>query len=434
MTLPFLFCQVGILLGKRCFLFKKPGRPSYRNQREEWVKIVCIISLGLANNTSELKFWRYVIMFRSLFVWLLTMLMCMAGPVCIASAAEVDCDQIYCFSETDFSGESSVAGICITELPDSGAVYLGSRILQPGDILTAEQVARMTFCPVHSELDQTAQVGYLPIYGDRVEDPATMTISIRGKEDKAPVAEDWAMETYKNLAVTGRLKVTDPEGQAMTFTVTRQPRRGTVEIKEDGSFTYTPKKNKVGVDSFVYTATDPAGKVSREATVTVTILKPTEAPQYTDTVGRECRFAAEWMKHTGIFVGENLAENPCFSPDREVTRGEFVTMLVKALDIPAEETLTHTGYTDEIPQWLQPYLAAAVRSGLTAELPEQKVFGADAPITGAEATAMLRSALDTDAVETFAQAETVVTRSDAARMLYQAVKIHNRRVEEEIMQ
>ena len=373
-------------------------------------------------------------MFRSLFVWLLTMLMCMAGPVCTASAAEVDCDQVYCFSEADFSSEASLSGICLTDLPDTGAVYLGSRILQPGDILTAEQVARMTFCPVRSEVDQTARVGYLPISEGRVEDPATMTISIRGKENRQPVAEDSALETYKNLPATGNLKATDPEGQAMTFTVTRQPKRGAVEVGSDGSFTYTPKKNKVGVDSFVYTATDPEGKVSREATVTITILKPTDATQYTDTVGRDCRFAAEWMKHTGIFVGENLAENPCFSPDREVTRGEFVTMLVKALDIPAEEEVTATGYTDEIPQWLQPYLAAAVRSGLTADLPDQKVFGANEPITGAEAAAMLRCALDTDAVETFAPAEAPVTRASAARMLYQTVKILDSRVEAELMQ
>lgn len=372
-------------------------------------------------------------MFRSLFVWLLTMLMCMAGPVCTAAAAEVDCDEVYCFCEADFAEETSIAGICITGLPENGAVYLGSRILRPGDILTAEQAAQMTFCPVRSEYDQTAQVSYLPVFADHVAGNTTMTISIRGKEDKAPVAEDFAMETYKNLPTTGKLKVSDPEGQAMTFTVVRQPKRGTIEIKEDGSFTYTPKKNKVGVDSFVYTAADPAGKVSREATVTITILKPTDSTQYTDTIGRECRFAAEWMKHSGIFVGENLAENPCFGPDKEVTRGEFVTMLVKALDIPAQEDVTYTGYTDEIPQWLQPYLAAAVRSGLTSGLTEQKVFGANEPITGAEAAAMLRSALDTDSVETFA-ADTVLTRAEAAQLLYQAVKMMDSPLEEEAVQ
>lgn len=350
---------------------------------------------------------------------LLLALVCFFGLVGTVSAAEVDCDAVYCFSEEDFSSEMPVTGICITDLPDSGAMYLGSRILQPGDILTAEQAALMTFAPVRSEEDRTVQVSYLPIYESHVADSATMTISVRGKEDKAPVAEDFVLETYKNLPNTGKLKVSDPEGQAMTYTVLRQPKRGTLEIKEDGTFTYTPKKNKVGVDSFVYTATDPAGKVSREATVTITILKPADATQYTDTVGKDCRFAAEWMKHTGIFVGENLADNSCFSPDKAVTRGEFVTMLVKTLDIPTDAQLTYTGYADEIPKWLQPYLAAAMRSGLTAGLEEQEVFGADTAITGAEVSAMLCGALDGEAVEALAvTSDEPMTRGEAAQVLY----------------
>lgn len=363
-------------------------------------------------------------MFRTRILPLLAAVCCFCGLIGTASAAEVDCDSTYCFSAEDFSSDASITGICITGLPDTGTVQLGSRILQPGDVLTADQVAQMTFSPLYSESDQSAEVGYLPIYENYVADSAAMTIAIRGKEDKAPVAEDSAIETYKNLPNTAKLKVTDPEGQAMTFTVTRQPRRGTVTISEDGSFTYTPKKNKVGVDSFVYTATDPAGKTSREATVTITILKPTDAAQYTDTVGKDCRFAAEWMKHTGIFVGETVAESTCFSPDKEVTRGEFVTMLVKALDIPAEEEITYTGYTDDIPEWLQPYLAAAMRAGLTAGLDDQEAFGADQPITGAEASVMLQNALDLTAEETFGELSgEPLTRGEAAQVLYEAAKL-----------
>jgi len=363
-------------------------------------------------------------MYRTRFLCLAAALCCAAGLAVPAQATEVDCDQVYCFSAEDFSGETAISGICITELPENaGVLRLGSRILMEGDILTAGQVGQMTFTPVRSQRDAVVQVGYLPIYDSHVAENATMTLSIRGREDKAPVAEDFAMETYKNLANTGKLKVTDPEGQAMTYTVVRQPRRGTVEIGEDGSFTYTPKKNKVGVDSFVYKTTDAAGKVSREATVTVTILKPSDAAQYTDTLGRDCRFTAEWMRHTGIFAGESLAESRCFSPDREVTRGEFVTMLVKALDIPPEEELVYTGYTDDIPQWLRPYLAAAVRSGLTAGLSDQQVFGPEQPITGTEVVQMLRNALDLTTAEVFAAlSDAPLTREDTAEVLYQAVK------------
>jgi len=391
-------------------------------------------------------------MFQTRLFSLLLALCCCVGLIGVASAAEVDSGSTYCFCAEDFSSEENLVGICITDLPDAvGTVQLGSRVLRPGDILTADQVSQMTFSPLRTEQDQSAQVGYLPIFDGHVASGATMTIAIRGKEDKAPVAEDFAIETYKNLPNTAKLKATDPEGEALTFCVVRQPKRGTVTISEDGGFTYTPKKNKVGVDSFTYTATDPAGKVSREATVTITILKPSDATQYTDTCGKECRFAAEWMKHTGIFVGESLAEKPCFSPDREVTRGEFVTMLVKALDIPTDADITYTGYTDDIPEWLQPYLAAAIRSGLTAGLPNQEVFGAGEVITGAEVSVMLQNALELTAEQPAAtgeentvpawaetaltamngngftlSADTPLTRGTAAQVLYQASKLANR--------
>lgn len=369
----------------------------------------------------------------------------LAGPV---SALEVESDSVYCFPPEDFSPEEAITGICITDLPqDKGSVMLGTRILRAGDILTADQVSQMTFAPVRTETDQSVQVGYLPIFSDRVEGNVTMTIGIRGKEDLPPVAEDSAVETYKNIPAKGNVKATDPEGQPMTYTVTRAPKRGNVVLREDGSFTYTPKKNKIGVDSFTFTAADPAGNVSREAAVTITVLKPTEAPQYTDTLGKDCQFAAEWMKHTGIFIGETLGDKTCFSPERQVTRGEFVTMLVKALDIPTDEDLVYTGYTDEIPQWLQPYLAAAMRAGVTAGLQEQQVFGADEPVTGAEAAVMLCSALklekealgqEEEATPVWGQdaltalagrgitldGDSPVTRGVAAQVLYLASKLN----------
>ena len=355
-------------------------------------------------------------MFLKRFISLL-LLLCML-PAAAVTAAEVESGTSYCFSPADFSPEENFTGICITDLPKAeGTLYLGTRILQPGDILTAEQISQMTFSPLRTESDREVAVGYLPIYKNHVAEESQMTLSILGKEDKAPVAEDSAMETYKNLPGSGKLKVTDPEGQAMTSTLIRPPKRGTVEIQSDGSFTYTPKKNKVGVDSFVYTATDPAGKVSREATVTVTILKPSDAKQYQDTLGRDCRFAAEWMRHTGIFTGENLAEKSCFSPEKQVTRGEFVTMLVKTLDIPVDEGLVYTGYEDEVPVWLQPYLAAAVRSGLTAGLEHPEVFGADEVISTAEAAVMVANGLDLQEVFS-GETEEPLTRAMAAKILY----------------
>ncbi len=319
---------------------------------------------------------------------------CLLGLGVGTAATEVDCDAVYCFTGQEFSAEQEpLAGICITALPDpsAGTVLLGNRVLRAGDILTAEQLTRMTFQPLKTQEDTQAVISYLPIYANRVEKNATMTIGIRGKEDKAPVAQDMSIETYKNLPTDGALKASDPEAQALAFTVVRGPKRGSVEVKEDGSFVYTPKKNKVGVDSFTYTATDPAGNVSRVATVTVQILKPTDARQYADTIGHTCRFEAEWLRNTGLFVGEQVGGNACFYPEKTVSRGEFLAMVVKVLDIPLEDT-DSAQLPAGTPQWLKPYLAAAQRSGLMANWEDTAAM--DTPITGAEAAVMLQNALD----------------------------------------
>ncbi len=322
--------------------------------------------------------------------------LCLAGVAVPASAAEVDCDGIYCFGTDDFSQEEEpLQGICITGLPQSstGTVLLGSRVLRSGDILAADQVEQMTFQPLRTEKDVQAVVNYLPIYENRVGSAATMTISIRGKEDKAPVARDLDVQTYKNLPREGKLKVSDPEGSALVFTVTRQPKRGEVVVHGDGTFLYTPKKNKVGTDSFVYTATDTAGNVSREATVTIHLMKP-NASQYTDTVGDTCRFEAEWLKNTGLFTGETVNGQSCFQPEKSVSRGEFLAMVVKMLELPMDKEVQDLQVVRSAPQWLRPYVAAALRSGLLDGVDFTTSADFAQSITGDEAALMLQNLLD----------------------------------------
>ncbi len=318
-------------------------------------------------------------------------------------AAETDCDSEYCFSAVELSDtEEELQGICVLELPDpaTGTVLLGTRVIRPGDILTAGQVEQMIFRPLRTQEDAQAVMSYLRVYENYVSEPAEMTISIRGKKDEAPVATDFALETYKNLPNEGKLKASDPEGQELTYTVLRQPRRGTLELSKDGTFVYTPKKNKVGVDSFTFTATDPAGNVSREATVTVNILKPTESDRYTDTLDRDCRFEAEWLRNTGLFTGENLNGTACFYPEKTVSRGQFLALMMELLEIPPEEN-SLAQVPQDVPDWLKPYYAAALRCGLTAGLPQEEGFHPEEPMDAQTAAVLLQNALDLPAaVET----------------------------------
>lgn len=323
----------------------------------------------------------------------LLILLTLAFPV-QAQAATVESGSVYCFSQADFSGATQ--GAALLETPESGVLSFGSRILRAGDVLTAEQLAAVTFAPSQTETDSQAAIVFLPVSEAGVGAETSFSLGIRGKENKPPVAEDSALETYKNLPSTGALRASDPEGEKLTYTLTRQPRRGTVELGEDGRFTYTPKNNKVGVDSFAFTASDPGGKVSREATVTITILRPTEPTMYTDTLGTDCCFTAEWLRSTGIFSGECVGGKLCFQPEKGVTKGELLAMAVKTLSIPVEDT-ADGAFGGNLPQWLRPYATAALRAGLTADPAWVEPWQPDAPATGEDAAALMCCALDLDA-------------------------------------
>ena len=71
-------------------------------------------------------------------------------------------------------------------------------------------------------------------------------------------------------------------------------------------------------------------------------------------------------------------------------------MTMKALGLGADAQAEATGFEDDCPVWLKPYLAAAQRSGLVRGYATETgaEFRANDPITGAEAASMVSLALD----------------------------------------
>ncbi|EED30547.1 hypothetical protein NOR53_504 [gamma proteobacterium NOR5-3] len=77
--------------------------------------------------------------------------------------------------------------------------------------------------------------------------------------------------TVLNVAAPGVLaNDADPEGHALTVTVTSQPMNGTLAKNPNGGFSYTPDAGFSGTDSYRYTANDGALD-SNEATVQITV-------------------------------------------------------------------------------------------------------------------------------------------------------------------
>ncbi|UCG59084.1 MAG: cadherin-like domain-containing protein, partial [Phycisphaerales bacterium] len=67
----------------------------------------------------------------------------------------------------------------------------------------------------------------------------------------------------------------DPQGIGLMAFLATGPSHGTVMLKGDGSFTYTPHAGFAGTDTFVYWADNLQGQIE-SATVTIKVLPPTD--------------------------------------------------------------------------------------------------------------------------------------------------------------
>ena len=373
-----------------------------------------------------------------------------------AADGETLCNAEYCFSETDFSTDAmgAVDGIFVTGIPEKNMaeIRLGSRRILPGDVLDEDALDRMRLVPACTQ-SCSAVLSYRPIYGSRLGDPAELTIQIQSGKNEAPKAEDSEFETYKNIENDGRLEAEDPENEELLYELEEPPKRGTVKIAPDGTFRYTPNKNKVGEDRFTFTVTDGAGNVSRPATVKIRILNPSEQMSFADMKESMDCFEAMWMEEQGLCSGRKIGEEYCFCPDDPVSRGEFMVMAMKLQNIPREDraVLPVFAAEEKIPVWLQPYLTGALRRGIIQGemIGEALRFRMEENITGQEAAVILQNMLrlpvpagNMDGVQPSWASQAVMalsdagisgeysqkplTRMDAARLLYQVSLQENR--------
>lgn len=333
---------------------------------------------------------------------LLTAALMLGGTLSLSASAQeitVDASNSFTFSRSDFTTADTTDGIFLTALPSPAlaTVYFGNRALHPGDALPTSALDQLTLSS-NCVTEQEVSIGYCTVSEGSVTGVQEMTLSILPKKDLPPTAEDSSLETYKNIANSGTLQAADPEGKSLTYQVVEQPKRGTVELQPDGSFTYTPNKNKVGKDAFTFTATDPGGNTSEPAKVSIEILKPSQAMAYTDMEGDPDAFAAMWLQEAGLFSGTTVGGNFCFCPDEPVSRGEFLVMVMKLVDAEADETGLASGFSDEetTPVWMQPYIVSALSNGMITGVSSEAgvVFRPEASLTKAEAAVMLQNVLN----------------------------------------
>ena len=315
---------------------------------------------------------------------------------------------IISFSLEDFAvtgdKKTQLTAITIESLPDPGAgtLVIGGQPLQVGTVVDCTALDGLRFQSSPVPTVTTTTFTFTPsLAPTQACGPVTVTLYLLDQENQAPIARNMELSTYKNVAITGYFDAVDSEGDALSFQLTSTPARGAVTLAEDGSsqFVYTPYENKTGSDSFTYVAVDPAGNTSAEAKITVHIEKADTKVTYADMEGNPAHKAAIRLAEEGIYVGQYMNGHYFFDPKQPVSRAQFLTMAMAVSGLEAMEDVTLTGFSDDsaIPTWAKGSVSAALKAGTIQGSKDESgapVFGADTPITRAEATVMLNNLLD----------------------------------------
>ena len=164
------------------------------------------------------------------------------------------------------SATISTAGV-LTYTPTAAARHAAARVGAPTSVTTDTVTVTVT----DSSGGQATTVVTLPVSPRNSAPTATATISA-----PSPVSG----------VATGAVKAADADKDPLTFTASK-PANGTVSVRSDGTFTYTPTatartaaraSTKALTDTFTITVTDGYGG-SRAVTVTATIAPSNSAPR-----------------------------------------------------------------------------------------------------------------------------------------------------------
>lgn len=330
------------------------------------------------------------------------------------------CGEEITFTAEDFEttlGVDKLDTVVILSLPspESGTLMLGELEVMENQTISRANLSALRFLPSG---DGEVSCNFVFRAGNSEEYDMNCLLYTLSEKNYAPTLagsddSDMSMTTYKNIAVYGSMYANDPENDDLIFEVTSYPKKGVLTVTDrcSGDFIYTPSKNYTGNDSFSYTATDKYGNRSGEITVRVNVTRSESGVVYKDLIGQKEQYGAILLTDRGIIEGREENEECYFDPDGEVSRAEYLKMVMQAVGISVYDkgTTVSTAQDIMIPSACRPYASLAREKGL---LDENIMNDLSASVSRAEACAVTAKLIGADK----ASAKESMVLSDASEI------------------
>ena len=188
------------------------------------------------------------------------------------------------------SGPGDAQNIVLTDILDANVSYVSSTpenctetigvvTCQLADIVNGTERTLTIVVQINDGGTLTNSVTVIANGGNDPDDSNNKNITLDTSVNAKPVANAGSFSTDEDIAYNGTLTGTDGDNDALTFSIANSGSKGTVTLSDasTGAFSYTPKTNANGTDSFTFKVND--GQIdSATAAVTITINAINDAP------------------------------------------------------------------------------------------------------------------------------------------------------------
>ncbi len=327
------------------------------------------------------------------------------------------------FTSEDFRSAvgATVDSVTVTALPpaSAGTLLCGDVPVTANQTLSGESLNSLRFVPSNTCTEASFRfksggeysIDCILRYTDSVNRAPTVdaktSSAVRKSAGSMETSAGSLLWTQKDITVYDTLSATDPDGDALTFEITRYPENGLLELTNPstGDYRYTPCDGVTGEDSFSYTVRDEWGNYAAEASVTVEIDRAAADLVFADMDGHWAHNAALVMAAENAMDVETSGGEIYFRPDEPISREDFLVTVMKTLGAgEIEPSATVFADEGEMDAASTGYVARAYNLGIVKGSEEGGVryFRPSETVTRAEAAVMLNAILGLEEPDTVA--------------------------------
>ena len=264
----------------------------------------------------------------------------------------------------------NLKSITITELPNQavGRLMLDNLYVVKNQVITRDDFSMLRFVQTTTE-GLKATFKFKPNDGAYEIECALQALSSVNLSPVATNGEAVSAWTNMNISCFGTLGGYDPEGDALRYEIVSFPEKGLITLTnaETGDYRYTPYENARGTDAFSYTVRDEFGNYSEICTVKMKIEKLKTSLVFADMDDERCMNAALVMYEESLMTFKRNGDGTFdFKPNEEITKEEFVSLVMKAMGAKDVPIIEKTRFADDrdIKAEYKGYLESAYSLGI----------------------------------------------------------------------